>query len=311
MQMRNIINIFTAFCLLVVTTSLRAQSVHPIFDVHIHYKWDQAEITSPHQALEILDEAGISKAVVIGTPADYALQLYRLAPEKIIPIYSPYQLGGEKLSWQFCIELIEEVRNGLSSGLYQGIGELHLIGGMAMHWRRSKVFVALLEIAREYDIPLIIHSEYSSIKPTLSICQENLDNRFLLAHAGAVINPKQIEQILLNCPNVVMDLSARDPWRYVEHPISDKEGLLLPEWRELILQFADRFMVGSDPVWPVDKGSSWDEPDSGWQQLPRFVDFHRCWLSGLPDNVEEKVRWSNAERWFESRTAKVEAHPLH
>ena len=303
--MSNIIHIFTVFCLLVITTSLRAQSVHPIFDVHIHYKWNQAEITSPHQALAMLDEAGISKAVVIGTPADYALQLYRLAPEQIIPIYGPYQLGGEKLSWQFRIELIDEVRNALSSGLYQGIGELHLIGGMATHWRRSKVFVALLEIAREYNVPLIIHSEYSAIKPTLAICQENRDNRFLLAHAGAVIRPKQIEKILESCPNVVMDLSARDPWRYVEHPISDKAGQLLPDWRELILQFPDRFMVGSDPVWPVDKGSSWDEPDSGWQQLPRFVDFHRRWLSGLPDDVEEKVRWSNANRWFESRTSKI------
>ena len=66
---------------------------------------------------------------------------------------------------------------------------------MATHWRRSKVFVALLEIAREYDVPLIIHSEYSAITPTLAICQENRDNRFLLAHAGAVIRPKQIENI--------------------------------------------------------------------------------------------------------------------
>lgn len=227
---------FYALAFLGLSLSSPAQNLQPFFDVHVHYKWDQAEITSPQQALDILDKAGIQKAVVIGRPADMALQLQRLAPDRIIPIYGP----NEKLTWQFRTELIEEVRKGLSSGLYRGIGELHLIGGMAVRWQQSKVFVALLTLAREYEVPLMVHSEYSSIKPTLSICQENPNNRFILAHAGAVINPDQVEQILQACPNVVMDLAARDPWRYINNPITDQKGQLLPDWQELIL-------IGADP----------------------------------------------------------------
>jgi hypothetical protein len=283
---------------LLVTHASVALDQPPVFDVHLHYKWNQAEVTTPQQALQLLDEAGVEKAVVFGEPAELALKLYRLAPQRIIPFYGPYRVGGEKLSWQSRRALIDEVRTGLRSGLYHGIGELHLIGGMALQWRRSEVFAALLELAREFNVPVMLHSEYSSIKPTLAICEEHPRNRFVLAHAGAVITPEQVEQLLLACPNVVMDLAARDPWRYVEHPITEASGRLLPAWRDLMLRHASRFMIGSDPVWPVDKGSSWDEADSGWNQLPKFIGFHRDWLSQLPPQVAERIRWSNAERWL-------------
>lgn len=283
---------------LAIAESAQAQSLAAFFDVHVHYKWDQAEITSPQAAVEILAKAGIAKAVVIGRPAELALKLKQQAPELIIPIYGPYRIGGEKLTWQARTALIDEVRAGLQSGLYHGIGELHLIGGLAVRWQRSKVFTALLKLASEYDVPIMVHSEYSSTKPSLSICQSNPHNRFIFAHAGAVIEPPQVAEILEACPHVLMDLAARDPWRYAENPITDEQGQLLPAWRALLLKYPERFMVGSDPVWPVDKGYSWDEADTGWVELPRYVEFHRSWLAQLPDEISEKIRWSNAAHLF-------------
>lgn len=288
--------------LLLLSQAIMAGEAEPFFDAHIHYKWDQAELTTPEEALAILDKAGVSKAVVIGRPADFALQLYELDPQRIIPIYGPYLSGSEKLTWQYRIALINEVRQGLENGFYKGIGELHLIGGMALPLKRNKVFNELLLLARQYDVPLMVHTEYSSIEPTLAICKKNNENRFLLAHAGAVLSPEQVEDILISCPNVAMDLSARDPWRYVNNPITNKQGRLLPDWYDVITRHADRFMVGSDPVWPVDRGISWDEADSGWEQLPRFIEFHRQWLSNLPDNIAKQIMWTNAERLFSSNT---------
>lgn len=270
----------------------------PVFDVHTHYKWDQAEITTPEQALQFLDEAGVARAVVIGTPADMALELKKLAPDRVIAFYGPYLLGGEKLSWQFREALVDEVRAGLESGEYQGIGELHLIGGMAIRWQNSRVFSKLLALAREHDVPVMLHTEYASPQPTISICQGNPDNRILLAHAGAVLEPAQVREILEHCENVWMDLAARDPWRYVQNPITDDSGRLLTQWKSLIMRHPDRFMVGSDTVWPVDRGSTWDEPDSGWQQLSRYIAFHRQWLLFLPDREAEMIRWRNAELFF-------------
>jgi predicted TIM-barrel fold metal-dependent hydrolase len=78
----------------------------------------------------------------------------------------------------------------------------------------------------------------------------------------------------------------------------DEDGMLLPDWRTLIIDHADRFMVGSDPVWPVDRLNPWDESDSGWVELPRFVGFHRSWLGQLPAAEATAIRWGNAQRFF-------------
>lgn len=143
-----------------------------------------------------------------------------------------------------------------------------------------------------------LHTEYSSPEPTLDICRSNPGVRLLLAHAGAVLPSAAVRQILEACPNVSMDLAARDPWRYVNHPITDRQGRLLPAWDALVRDYPDRFMVGADTVWPVDHGTSWDIADTGWQELGRFIGFHRRWLGFLPEAVAAKLRWDNAAAFF-------------
>lgn len=276
--------------------SLSAQA--PFFDVHTHYKWDQAEITTPQQALAFMDTAGVRRAVVIGTPPELALQLKAAAPDRFIVFYGPYKVGGEKLSWQFRKSLVNEARAGFATGQYQGIGELHLIGGMAAHWHRSPVLKGLMAIAREYRVPVMVHTEYAKIDPTVALCQAYSDVRILFAHAGAVLKPKRVAQVLEACPNAWMDLAARDPWRFLAQPITDKDGRLLPEWLAVIKRYPRRFMVGSDTVWPVDRHARWDEPDSGWQELPRFIAFHRHWIAQLPEPLAERLRWGNAAAFF-------------
>ena len=93
-------------------------------------------------------------------------------------------------------------------------------------------------------------------------------------------------------------MAARDPHRYLDNPIADETGQLLPAWRELLLRFPDRFMTGADPVWPIENIQSWYEADSGWDRLGEFLDFHRTWLKGLPPEVAAKVRLHNAQRFF-------------
>ena len=93
-------------------------------------------------------------------------------------------------------------------------------------------------------------------------------------------------------------LAARDPWRFVNHPITSEDNQLLPAWRELVLAFPDRFMLGSDPVWPVEQLDAWDQDDTGWQELGRFWGYHRQWLEGLPDDVARRIRCGNAAQLF-------------
>lgn len=270
----------------------------PLVDVHLHYKWNQAEVTSPEEAVAALRENGVELAMVTGTPPELALKLYELDPDLILPLYGPYRDLGQWYGWQFRPELVDEARKGIQEGPYRGIGELHLIGGFAMRWRQSRVLRGLLAVGAAYDVPVLIHMEFSKADPTLSLCRGNPGNRLILAHAGAVLPPAEVGRILETCPNVWVDLSARDPWRYVRNPIAGDGGRLLPDWEALVLSHPHRFVVGSDAVWPVERLDAWDEPDNGWERIGDFLDFHRRWVSFLPLDVADAVLRKNARELF-------------
>ena len=247
----------------------------PVADAHLHYKWNQAEVTSPEEAVTALKANNVALAVVTGTPAERALELYEQAPEIVVAIFGAYRAGGDWFAWQGRESLVEEAHDALENGPYRGIGEPHLIGGFAMRWNRSDVLQALLALTAEHDVPMLIHTEFSRAEPTLSICRANPGNRIVLAHAGASLPPAEVRRVLEACPNVWMDLSARDPWRFVRLPIAADDGRLLPDWETLVLDYPDRFIIGSDAVWPVDRLDAWDRADTGWEHIGGFIDFHR------------------------------------
>lgn len=280
-----------------------ATALEPIADAHVHYKWSQLEVTTPRQAVEILEEAGVELALVFGTPPELALRLHELAPQRVIPLYGPYDGRRDWVSWQFDPALVADARKALESGVYRGIGEMHLIGGFSSRLTENPVLEQMMALGAELDAPLIIHSEFSSPRPFLELCRRHPETPVILAHAGTVIPPPAVREILEACPRVVAELAARDPWRYVKNPIADPaRGALLPEWEALVLDYPERFVVGSDNVWPVERLDGWDQPDSGWQELERFLDFHRRWLSRLPPEVAAKVRYENVRRLFGPRS---------
>jgi len=281
--------------LFVVSTGQAAQS--RIADVHLHWKWNQKEVTSVEEAVATLERQNIGLAVVTGTPPELALELYRATPERVVPIYGLYRDPEEWSSWHHDPGLLGRVRVALESGAYRGIGEVHLIGGFVSHWK-NPVIAGLFDLGAEFDVPVLIHVEFSRANYTLGLCHAHPDTRFLLAHAGSMLKPSEVKRVLDGCPNVEVELSARDPWRHRRNRITDETGKLKGEWRNLIVAYADRFMVGSDPVWPVDRLDAWDEPDTGWQEVGRFIDFHRDWLATLPSEKADQIRWGNAYRFF-------------
>jgi len=113
----------------------------------------------------------------------------------------------------------------------------------------------------------------------------------IFAHAGGVLKPFHIEKILSQCKNVWIDFAARDPWRY--GGISKEDHTLLPEWKELVLRFPDKFITGTDPVWKVTRGQTWDLPDEGWKKYGQLLDYHWTWMNDLPEDVRQKISWEN------------------
>ena len=266
-------------------------------DIHLHYKWNQRELTSPEAALEALRENRVRLAGVIGTPPELARELQRTDPDRVFAWYGPYSTPADWSRWYFDEDLPERAEAALASGDYRGIGELHLLGGFAPSWD-TPVLSRLLELSERFRAPLMLHVEFGRADYLLGLCKQRPEARLLLAHAGAPMPAREVRRAQEACPNLWWELSARDPWRYTGTPILDEQGHLKPEWKQLVLDFSERLMLGSDPVWPVDQLDRWDEADSGWQHIGRFWDAHEVWLEELPEPVAARIRLENALEYF-------------
>ncbi|WP_455220226.1 amidohydrolase family protein [Kaarinaea lacus] len=267
----------------------------PFADIHLHYKWDQEEVIDPATVIQRLKDENIVLGVVSGVPSDYALKLREAGGDWIIPLFSPYITPPHKQSWYLDQAVVDQAREGLESKKYFGIGELHLWSGLPPR-QDNKVLLALFDLAKQYDVPFLLHTETSDANYIVPICQQHSEVRILWAHAGGILKPIDVEQAMQQCLNLWVEVSARDPWRY--NSLVDEKGKLPKDWRDLMVKYPDRFMTGSDPVWSVTKTQRWDEPDDGWDHLQELIQFHRQWLAELPPDVEEKIRLTNAFSFF-------------
>jgi len=114
----------------------------------------------------------------------------------------------------------------------------------------NEIFADLLALARQYQVPVLIHVDSANATRLIELCQEYDDLSLIFAHAGGNLKPQHIRQVINRCDNVTIELSARDPWRY-GGLTDDETHNLLPGWRSLILEHPGRFIMGTDPVWRV------------------------------------------------------------
>ncbi|MFO8024899.1 amidohydrolase family protein [Thiohalophilus sp.] len=275
----------------------------PFADIHLHYNWDQDEIYTPEQALDDLKKHNVVLAVVSSVPSDFALKLSRLGQDWIVPFYTPYYDAGNRLNWFYDEKVVDKARAALASGEFYGLGEIHLVAGAGPR-RDNPVFLGLMELAREYDVPVNIHTDSSRYEYMLSICEQHADITFQWAHVGGILQPEAITPVMEACPNVWADMSARDPWHYGDFVV---RGQPIPEnWRQWILRFQDRIMVGTDPVSGGHEVYTWHEADDGWSQYGELYDYHRGWMNQLPPEVEKKIRLTNARRFFDYALQKIQ-----
>jgi predicted TIM-barrel fold metal-dependent hydrolase len=62
---------------------------------------------------------------------------------------------------------------------------------------------------------------------------------------------------------------------------------LCPQWRQLLIAYPDRFLLGSD-TWVNQR----------WQYYGETFAEYRAWLGDLPPAVARKIAWDNGARLF-------------
>ncbi|MDH3218876.1 MAG: amidohydrolase [Gammaproteobacteria bacterium] len=267
-------------------------------DVHVHFNWDQKEIIGAEEIVGKLRAAGVEFAVVAATPSELALDLKRAGGDLIVPLFSPYTHELGRNDWYRDERTATLAEAALQSGRYRGIGEVHFMSGFPPSMN-NPIFLQLVQLAREYEVPMLIHIDSGNENPILDLCRAYADVKLVFAHAGGNLYPRHIRPVIQQCKNVMIEFSARDPWRF--GGLTDEDGHLLPGWRQLVLDYPDRFVTGTDPVWKVTRTQTWDQADDGWSHFEELLAYHQRWIADLPVPVQRKIRLDNARRFFDVR----------
>jgi hypothetical protein len=98
----------------------------------------------------------------------------------------------------------------------------------------------------------------------------------LWAHSGFTY-PDAVRALLAKHRNLWADLAYRNDYA--------PYGKLEAAWKRLILDFPDRFMVGTDTPSP-----------ERWYYVVGHARISRAWISELPPEVADNVAFRNAER---------------
>ncbi len=101
------------------------------------------------------------------------------------------------------------------------------------------------------------------------------------AHTGIGGTPvARVDELMARYPLLMGELSYRPG-------LTCEGGQLCPEWRQLLLKYPDRFMIGSD-TWV----------NLRWLYYDELMQAYRTWLGGLPTDVARRIAWGNGARLF-------------
>jgi hypothetical protein len=263
-----------AMTTLLLLLPLSGRAVQPLFDSHLHYNEADARAYSPAQIIAILDRYQIQRAVVTGTPAHHALDLYRQAPERILPFLGVYRSSADKGGWSQDTALPDRVQQALAQGRWRGVGELHIFAQQ----RHSPVFLRIVDLSTAQGLPLLMHCDPAVID---SLFEHRPDATVIWAHAGAYPYPALLADYLQRYPRLYVDLSVRD------ERIAPG-GVLDGEWEILLMEHASRFLIGVDTY----RTERWGEYGAATALI-------RGWLTQLPASVALQLAHDNAARLFD------------
>ena len=245
----------------------------PIFDAHVHYSHDAWVNLPPADAIAILRKAGLRRALVSSSGDEGTQRLVDADPALVIPSLRPYRTRGDVGTWVRDETVTAFLEERLRSSRYAAIGEFHLYGADA----DLPVPKRMIALAREHKLVLHAHSDVDAIE---RIYRQDPAARILWAHSGFE-RPERVAEMLKKHKNLWCDLAFR-----TDHASGGKVDAA---WRTVFVQFADRFMVGTDSYVP-----------ERWHYIPEHADWSRRWLAELPREVAERIAWKNGEAVFGS-----------
>ncbi len=221
----------------------------------------------------MLKQQNIKRALVSATPAEGAEMLYRADPELVIPMLRPYKSWRHRYLWFNDPELKTFLLEHMARVPYRGFGEFHVFGEDA----DSIPIEEMIELARERKLVLHPHTDLAGMR---IILQKAHDVVVMWAHGGFNVPVETLRELLEEYPLFYIELSLREG-------MLDDEQRLTPQWKQFLVNYRTRFLVGMDTYKP-----------SRWADLPEIAAETRGWLKQLPESVAADISRNNLDRLF-------------
>jgi hypothetical protein len=218
-----------------------------------------------------------------GTKLLASSPLTRQAGVTVVPFVRLYRNRADYDNWfrdETIHEMVKtELASGTASGAYRGIGEFHLYDSSNANGPVAKKLMALAE---EKGLAVLAHVDDAAIDLLMANTPSKGQKvRLIWAHTGIGGAPvARVDQLFAKYPMLTGELSYRPG-------LTCEGGKLCPEWRELLLKYPTRFMIGSD-TWVNQRWESYDELMRGY----------RIWLGDLPADTARKIGWDNGASLF-------------
>jgi hypothetical protein len=260
----------------------------PLFDAHLHYN-DEAQ--SPHPLADVLArmQRNSVKAIIAnsrpndGTKALAASPQTRQAGVAVVPFVRLYRSRADYDSWfrdESIYEMVQaELSRSTAAGPFRGLGEFHLYDSTNAN---GPVARKLMALAEEKKLAVLAHVDDAAIDLLMaSTPSKGRDVRLIWAHTGiGGTPPARVDELMARYPLLMGELSYRPG-------LTCEGGRLCPEWRELLLKYPTRFMIGSD-TWVNQRWLYYDDLMKGY----------RSWLGDLPPEAARRIGWENGAGLF-------------
>lgn len=257
----------------------------PLFDAHLHYN-DDAQ--APHPLADVLgrmQRSGVAAIVANSRPNDGTMTLAAARAETaragvtVVPFVRLYRNRADYTGWfadPTIHEMVErELARGTPAGPYRGLGEFHLYDSANAD---GPIARRLMQLAQARDLVVLAHVDDVAIDKLMVHAPRT---RLIWAHTGIGGTPPQrVRELFERHPTLWGELSYRPG-------LTQDDGQLTPGWRELLLAFPRRFVIGSD-TWINQR----------WQHYEALMAGYRTWLGGLPPEVARRVAWDNGAALF-------------
>lgn len=282
------------------------QGILPIIDVEYHHG-GKIEI---ERLIKKMDENGVALTWIgpnekLGS--EESIRLNKLYSDRFVPTVVH---GDGKLWHSSDKNFLEKLAKDVRSGEYFAMGEFE-----ARHYPSStntrdvhmpvdsEAMQVVFELSNETGIPFLLHHEAEDeLLPELErMLAKYQKAKVIWCHVGRnrnpatwkkVRKPDAVKEFLSKYPNLYFDFLASKPGSkyrgtgYVEgimYDISIGGASLKSEWKKVIEEFPDRFVLGSD----INTGR-FDNYDSVMDTYRNII------LKGVKKDVAEKIAFKNA-----------------